>query len=105
MASQIPGYHGVLLEVDLTNRRVNEIDLSPSDAANFVGGRALGSKLLWDYLKKPGIDPMGPENILGFMIGPFDGFPIPYAARFNVTCKSPLTSTLDLNNKTGTTIS
>ena len=28
MASQVPGYHGVLLEVDLSNRRINEIDLN-----------------------------------------------------------------------------
>ncbi len=104
MASKIPGYHGVLLEVDLTNRRSNEIDLNPSDAANFVGGRGLGIKLLWERLK-PGIDPMGPDNMLGFMIGPFDGFPIPFAARFNVTCKSPLTSTLDLKNRNGSTMS
>jgi len=54
MASQIPGYHGVILEVDLTNRKVNEVDLNPSDAANFVGGRGLGAKMLWDKIKKTG---------------------------------------------------
>ena len=105
MASKIPGYHGVLFEIDLSNRKFNEIDLNPSDAANFVGGRGLGAKLLWDRLNKPGIDPMGPNNIFAITIGPFDGFPIPYASRFNVTCKSPITSTRDLKNKNGTTIS
>jgi len=104
MASQIPGYHGVILEVDLTNRKVNEVPLTAADADNFIGGRGLGAKMLWDKIKKPGLDAMSPENPLGFMIGPFDGFPIPYASRFNVSCKSPLTSTLDLNNKFGSTI-
>jgi len=100
----IPGYHGVLLEVDLTNRRVNEIDLNPADAENFIGGEGLGAKLLWDYLKKPGIDPMSPENPFMIMIGPFDGYPIPYAARFVTYSKSALTSTIDPKYPNGSTI-
>ncbi len=92
MAKNIPGYHGVFLEVDLTNRRTNQVPLSPDDASNFVGGRGLGAKLLWDRLKKPGIDALSPENPLMFLTGPLSGFPIPYAARCEIVTKSSLTS-------------
>ena len=92
MANKIPGYHSVLLEVDLTNRRTNQVPLSPDDTANFVGGRGLGAKLLWDRLRKPGIDALSPENPLMFLAGPLSGFPIPYAARCEIVTKSSLTS-------------
>ncbi|MFC1541552.1 aldehyde ferredoxin oxidoreductase family protein [Candidatus Latescibacterota bacterium] len=92
MANDIPGYHGVFLEVDLSSRKAKKVPLSKEDAANFVGGRGFGVKLLWDRLKTPGVDPLSPDNLLMFMPGPFSGFPIPYASRTCVITKSPLTS-------------
>ena len=49
-------------------------------------------KILWDRLKKPGVDPLSPENPLIFMPGPFSGFPVPSASRTCVVTKSPMTS-------------
>ena len=105
MASKIPGYHGTLLEVDLSKRSVNQVTLSPEDAVNFVGGRGLGIKLLWDRLKKPGINALSPETPLMFMPGPLSGFPIPYAARCEVVTKSPLTSPINSKYPNASTIS
>jgi len=105
MANEIPGYHGVLLEVDLSNRRVNQVPLSPEDAANFVGGRGLGMKILWDRLEKPGINALSPETPLMIMPGPLSGFPIPYASRTCFITKSPLTSPVNSKYPHASTVS
>jgi len=39
------------------------------------------------------VDPLGPENILGFVIGPLTGTQAQIGSRFTVVCKSPLTTT------------
>lgn len=87
-----PGYHGVILDVDLSSGKIEKRAIPPEDLAKFVGGRGLGMKILWDCLKKPGIDPLSPENPLIFMPGPFSGFPVPAASRTCIVTKSPVTS-------------
>ncbi|THB75647.1 MAG: aldehyde:ferredoxin oxidoreductase [Desulfobacteraceae bacterium] len=93
MTKQIDGYHGTLLKVDLSSGKVRKQAIHPDDLKNYIGGRGLGVKLLWDHLKnKPGTDPLGPDNPLMFMAGPFSGFPAPSSSRTCVVTKSPLTS-------------
>ena len=78
MTTKINGYNGIILDVDLSSGKMDKKALDPYDLMNFVGGRGLGIKLLWDRLKdRPGADPLGPENPLMFMCGPFSGFPAP----------------------------
>ncbi|MBC2716640.1 MAG: aldehyde ferredoxin oxidoreductase family protein [Desulfobacteraceae bacterium] len=86
------GYHKVLLDINLTTGEIKKIPIPQEDIEHFVGGRGLGMKILWDRLKKPGIDALSPENPLMFMPGPFSGFPIPSASRTVVVTKSPATS-------------
>ncbi len=105
MAETIYGYHGVVLEVDLTNKRTGRIPLTKEDARNFIGGRGLGMKLLADRLKRPGVDPLSPENPLLFMPGPFSGFPIPSASRTCIVTKSPRTSPLESKYSFASTVS
>lgn len=105
MAETIYGYHGVILEVDLTNKKTNRIRLSKEDARNFIGGRGLGMKLLADRMKRPGVDPLSPENPLLFMPGPFSGFPIPSASRTCIVTKSPRTSPLKSRYPFASTVS
>ncbi|MDF1538579.1 MAG: aldehyde ferredoxin oxidoreductase family protein, partial [Candidatus Thorarchaeota archaeon] len=57
------------------------------------GGRGLGVKILYDRLK-PGIDPLAPENLLIFAVGPSTATTIPTAGRFAVITKSPATGTI-----------
>ncbi|MCP4602129.1 MAG: aldehyde ferredoxin oxidoreductase family protein [Proteobacteria bacterium] len=92
MGKQIPGYYGVLLEINLTDRKVQTIEIPLQEIENFIGGRGLGMKILWNKLNKPGIDALSPENPLMFMTGPFSGFPIASSSRTVVVTKSPCTS-------------
>jgi aldehyde:ferredoxin oxidoreductase len=84
------GYAGRGLEVDLTNNKVNFTTLKEADALNFIGGKGLGAKLLFDHLPAR-TDPLSPENILIFLTGPLTGTLTPTSARWCVVTKSPLT--------------
>lgn len=89
-----PGYHGVILNIDLSTGKSEKVVVPSEDLARFVGGQGLGMKILWDRLKKPGVDPLSPENPLIFMPGPFSGLPVPSSSRTCVVTKSPITSPL-----------
>lgn len=86
------GYHKILLDINLSTGETRETPIPAKDVENFIGGRGLGMKILWDRLSKPGVDALSPENPLIFMPGPFSGFPIPSASRTVVVTKSPCTS-------------
>ncbi len=100
-----PGYHGILLEVDLSRGNVEKVPLSSEDLVKFIGGRGLGMKILWDRLKTPGVDPLLPENPLIFLPGPFSGFPVPAASRTCVVTKSPMTSPVQSSYPFASTVS
>jgi aldehyde:ferredoxin oxidoreductase len=103
--SKIPGYHGIELEVDLSSGKVNKVALTSEDLVKFIGGRGLGMKMLWDRLKKPGVDPLSAENPLIFMPGPLSGFPVPAASRTCVVTKSPITSPVQSRYPFASTVS
>lgn len=105
MKNEIPGYYGVLLDINLTTGKVCKVALSSEDTEKFIGGRGLGIKILWDRLKRPGVDPLSPENPLMFMPGPFSGFPIPSASRTCVVTKSPCTSPIRSSHEFASTVS
>ena len=86
------GYMGKLLYVDLSNGKLEEEALNEDFCRKYIGGYGLGSRILYDKLK-PGIDPMGPENIIGFLTGPLTGTPALIGSRYVVVCKSPRTMT------------
>jgi len=85
----ILGYAGKFLEVDLSTERVFETTFDDEILEDFVGGRGLATKILWDRLgtKWETIDPLGPKNILLFLTGPLTGF-FP-GGRICVSGKSP----------------
>ena len=84
------GYMGKLLFVDLSNGTTKEEALDEDLCRKFLGGYGIGAKVLYDRMK-PGVDPLGPENILGFMTGPLTGTPALIGSRYVVVAKSPLT--------------
>jgi aldehyde:ferredoxin oxidoreductase len=84
------GYAGKLLFVDLTKGTLKEKVLSEELAKKFMGGYGIGARLLYDMMK-PGVDPLGPENILGFISGPLNGTGAMFGGRYTVVCKSPVT--------------
>ncbi len=85
-----------LLEIDLTGERVSVLDVT-EEIRKYVGGRGLGAKLLWDRVPE-GADPLSPENILYFGVGPITGF---FGSVLNVSAKSPLTLLRGESNMNG----
>lgn len=85
----ILGYAGKLLEVDLSTERTRQVRLKDDVLKDYVGGRGLAAKILWDRLgrKWEKTDPLRPENILLFLTGPLTGF-FP-GGRICVSGKSP----------------
>lgn len=84
------GYAGKMLFVDLTSGTIREEELSQELARNFIGGYGIGAKVLYDMMK-PGADPLGPDNVLGFITGPVTGTSAYFSSRYTVVCKSPVT--------------
>ena len=84
------GYAGKIAFVDLTKGEIKTETLDPDLARQYIGGHGLGARILFERQKK-GIDPLGPENILGFTTGPLTGTKTPTGGRYMAVCKSPLT--------------
>ena len=84
------GYMGKLLFVDLSSGSIKEEALDEDVARKYLGGYGLGAKVLFDRMK-PKADPLGPENMLGFVTGPLTGTPALVGSRYQVVGKSPLT--------------
>jgi aldehyde:ferredoxin oxidoreductase len=101
----IKGYYGKLLDINLTTGEIKKTEIPEEDIKRFIGGRGLGTKILWDKLPNPGVDPFSPENALLFMPGPFSGLPIPSSSRTCVVTKSPRTSAINAKYKHGSTVS
>jgi len=86
-------YGGHILRVDLTERSSRIDALDSSWIKPLIGGRAANTKRLSEELNL-GCDPLGPENMLIFGIGPLTGSLLPASAYHTVTAKSPLTGIL-----------
>ena len=84
------GYMGKVLFVDLTNRKIHEEELSEEIARSFIGGYGVGARMIMERMKV-GVDPFGPESILGFGTGPLTLSGMTSTCRFTVMGKSPLT--------------
>ncbi len=82
------GWAGKILEIDLTNAKIQKNSLSEDLALNFLGGRGFNVKTLWERIK-PGVDPLSPENILCFSAGPLVGTIVGLTCRLSVGAKSP----------------
>jgi len=87
------GYGGRILRIDLTERRFQIEELDSSWVKSVIGGRAANTKRLFEELN-PDCNPLGPDNILIFGIGPLTGSLLPASAYYTVTAKSPLTGIL-----------
>jgi aldehyde:ferredoxin oxidoreductase len=92
------GWNGKILEIDLTTQTYKSTPLDMEMAKQFIGGRGLGARLLWDLVGAD-VDPLAPENVLIFTNGPLTATGYQTSNRFSVTTKSPLTGTvLDSNS-------
>ncbi|MHA2359544.1 MAG: aldehyde ferredoxin oxidoreductase family protein [Candidatus Thorarchaeota archaeon] len=87
------GYGGKILRIDLSDKSFKIDPLSSAWIKQVIGGRAANTKRLYDELNMD-CDPLGPENMLVFGIGPLTGSLLPASAFFTVSAKSPMTGIL-----------
>ena len=89
-----------ILRIDLSKGRVSEEEISEDIRRNFVGGRGLGVKIIFDEVD-PEIDPLSDENKLVMATGPLTGTAAPTSGRYSMISKSPLTGTICDSNSGG----
>jgi len=84
------GYWGKVLFVNLSASSI-EVETLPDEVyQHYLGGYGLGVRMLYEHIP-PGTDPLGPDNVLGFVPGLLTGTGAPFSGRFMVVAKSPLT--------------
>ncbi|MEE4352353.1 MAG: aldehyde ferredoxin oxidoreductase family protein [Desulfatiglans sp.] len=86
------GYHGKILIVDLSTGKIHVEHPPAAFYEDYLGGLGTGVKYLIDNMA-PEVDPLGPDNILGFVPGILNGTNVPFGGRWTVVGKSPLTGT------------
>ena len=86
------GCMGKVLWVDLSRKEIHPESIPEDLYRRYLSGIGLASKLLYDRIPA-GADPLGPENILGFVSGLLTGTGSLFAGRWMAVGKSPLTGT------------
>ena len=97
----VPGTMGKILLVDLTNQKISVETPSDDIYQTYLGGYGLGAYYLYK-LQKGGVDPLGPDNHLGFFTGVLTGTSAITGNRYFVVGKSPKTGTWGDANSGGT---
>ena len=88
----ISGYANKIAWVDLTEKKIDYLEVDEEDAIKFIGGRGLGGRIV--SKNAVGKDPLSPENVLALMTGPLTGSDVVMANRLSAVTRSPLTGTL-----------
>jgi aldehyde:ferredoxin oxidoreductase len=94
------GYHKKLLRVDLSDRKVEVMDLDEALIRKYIGGLGIEAKILLEETG-PGTDPLSPENVLMAVTGPYTGTGVPTSGRHHVVARSPLTGLFGESNVGG----
>jgi aldehyde:ferredoxin oxidoreductase len=81
---------GKMLWVDLNQYTLKIETLEEKFCRDFLGGYGFGAGLLFSR-QKSGVDPLGPDNMLGITTGTCTGTPVLAGSRYTVVGKSPLT--------------
>lgn len=87
------GYRGKILNVSLTNESTTVEALDKEMLKQFIGGAGLGTRLLYDMIDST-TDPLGPENPLMLITGPFTGTMVPTSGKSTFCARSPKTGIL-----------
>jgi len=84
------GYMGKILNVDLGAGTIGEEVISNEIYETYLSGMGLSAALLYKRIPA-GADPLGPDNILGFVSGLLTGTGSFFTGRWMVVGKSPIT--------------
>jgi len=87
------GYTGKILRIDLTGQTVAIESLDERVLRSYLGGRGIGAYLAYRELK-PSFGPFSPGSSLYFITGPLQGTLAPFAPKFVMINKSPLSGSL-----------
>jgi aldehyde:ferredoxin oxidoreductase len=71
---------GKMPHVD-SEKKIWKEDTNQKQALKYVGGRGVNARLVWDLVKKPGIDAFSPDNVLVFGKGMPTGTTAPFSGR------------------------
>ncbi|MBW1711557.1 MAG: hypothetical protein JRJ59_00195 [Deltaproteobacteria bacterium] len=85
------GYNGRVLHVDLSEQTCRVEEPPETWYRTYLGGGAAAAYYLLRELP-PGVDPLGPDNVLVFACSVVTGAPISGFIRYTVAAKSPLTN-------------
>ncbi len=86
------GYTNQVAWIDLTKGQVEYKGIDEEDARNYIGGRGLGVKYVFE--NGPQVESLSPDNILCVMVGPLTGTRVRMSGRLCTVTKSPLTGTI-----------
>ena len=84
------GNTGRFLRLDLSEGSIVPLDPPFDCYRKFIGGAGLAAKLFSEYGNLEA-DPLAPDSLLIFALGPFAGLRLSGASRFSVAARSPLT--------------
>ena len=93
-------YYEKIARINLTAGEIKVEKLDLDLARKFIGGRGLGTKMLYDEGVAT-VDPLSPENKLIYITGPMTGAAAPSTGRYMVVTKSPLTGMIACSNSGG----
>ena len=83
-------YMGKILRVDLSSAQIQEEVIPDEVYEKYLSGIGLGVYMLYKNIPE-GADPLGPDNMLGFVSGLLTGTGSLFTGRWMVVGKSPLT--------------
>ncbi len=86
----VPAYRGKILKIDLPTEEVSILSIEEDQQRKFIGGTGLACSILYDMIDAQ-TDPLGPNNPLLFLTGPFTGTMVPTGSKMSVCARSPLT--------------
>ena len=84
------GAYGKYLDVNLTTGTTQDYEIPEDWQSRFIGGKGIAARLLLEELPASA-SPLGPENILVFATGPFQGTSVAGGGRHAVLAVSPKT--------------
>ena len=86
-------YNGKLIRLNLTTGKSQVEEIPQAWLKDFLGGRGLGVKYLYEELK-PGVEPLSADNKVIMMMGPLGATTAMSVSRMALVTKSPLTGTI-----------
>jgi aldehyde:ferredoxin oxidoreductase len=94
------GYFGSYIMIDATHKTWRAEELSEELASDYLGGRGVGVKLLYD-LQEGRVDPLSPDNHVIIFTGPLAGTNAPGTSRISFMSKSPVSNTINISSMGG----